>query len=268
MRAGWSVGSIQDRYIFAGASSDQIVGRAVAGLNINTSDFAILRPHLSTTGLKILREVGLENVIEGFKDLPSSFKRVVPVLIAQIGFHYQNNSYLSGAIDQTHPLWNQRIFTRSVLYDGKLYSCIIELLKTHILAGHVCCPDTQMQATVLPSHFLISTNISDLSARVASLEENHKLELEKCRDAILAQVALLPESLRNKLLENFEIDGVCPVNMSDIKALIAAQSESLFDKMNDIMSKKDGCSVHDGMQQSSEVESRSVQQHFTFFDWG
>jgi hypothetical protein len=28
LRAGWSLGNVQDRYIFSGAGSDQVVGRA------------------------------------------------------------------------------------------------------------------------------------------------------------------------------------------------------------------------------------------------
>ena len=35
LRAGWSLGTTQDRYIFAGPGGDQLVGRAVCGLPIN-----------------------------------------------------------------------------------------------------------------------------------------------------------------------------------------------------------------------------------------
>ena len=38
LRAGWSIGNTQDRYIFSGAGSDQIVGRAVCGLPIQSMD--------------------------------------------------------------------------------------------------------------------------------------------------------------------------------------------------------------------------------------
>lgn len=32
LRAGWSLGSVQSRYIFEGAGGDQFVGRAATGL--------------------------------------------------------------------------------------------------------------------------------------------------------------------------------------------------------------------------------------------
>ena len=48
-RAGWSLGSVQSRYVFEGAGGDQFVGRAATGLSTNDPDFAILPPHFNTT---------------------------------------------------------------------------------------------------------------------------------------------------------------------------------------------------------------------------
>ena len=44
LRAGWSLGSVQQRYIFAGAGADQLVGRCASGLPINDNEFATLPP--------------------------------------------------------------------------------------------------------------------------------------------------------------------------------------------------------------------------------
>ena len=54
LRAGWSLGNVQDRYIFAGAGGDQIVGRAAAELPIKDMLFAVLPPHFSNEDLKLL----------------------------------------------------------------------------------------------------------------------------------------------------------------------------------------------------------------------
>lgn len=51
LRAGWSLDNVQDRYIFAGAGGDQIVGRAASGLPITDLRFAVLPPHFSTEDL-------------------------------------------------------------------------------------------------------------------------------------------------------------------------------------------------------------------------
>ena len=51
LRAGWSLGNVQDRYLFAGAGADQLVGRVVSGLNIYDEEFSTLPPHFSMEDL-------------------------------------------------------------------------------------------------------------------------------------------------------------------------------------------------------------------------
>ena len=63
LRAGWSLGNVQDRYIFAGSGGDQIVGRAISGLPLNDMRFATLPPHFSTEDMVILNTIGkIENI--------------------------------------------------------------------------------------------------------------------------------------------------------------------------------------------------------------
>lgn len=59
LRAGWSLGNVQDRYLFAGSGADQLVGRAVSGLNIHDDEFASLPPHFSPDDLNQLEEIGV-----------------------------------------------------------------------------------------------------------------------------------------------------------------------------------------------------------------
>jgi hypothetical protein len=42
LRAGWSLGNVQDRYLFAGAGGDQLTGRALSGLPFNDSSLIVL----------------------------------------------------------------------------------------------------------------------------------------------------------------------------------------------------------------------------------
>ena len=109
LRAGWSIGSVQDRYIFGGAGGDQVVGRAVAGLPINSTDFAILPPHFTSEGLKLVHKIGLQNLVEGYEGFPECFKRVAPMLVARVIYGY---TFLQQFLDARHPLWNQRLFAR------------------------------------------------------------------------------------------------------------------------------------------------------------
>ncbi|KAJ8575566.1 hypothetical protein ON010_g3645 [Phytophthora cinnamomi] len=45
LRCGWSLGGVQDRYFRYEAAGDQYMGRVVAGLPQNSSQFAVLPPH-------------------------------------------------------------------------------------------------------------------------------------------------------------------------------------------------------------------------------
>src|ERR1700716_1677630 len=52
LRAGWSLGNVQDRYLFAGAGGDQLTGRVLSGLPFNDSSFASLPPHFDQEGIR------------------------------------------------------------------------------------------------------------------------------------------------------------------------------------------------------------------------
>ena len=53
LRAGWSLGPVQSRYIFEGAGGDQFVGRAATGISLSDPAFANLPPHFKHT-IKVL----------------------------------------------------------------------------------------------------------------------------------------------------------------------------------------------------------------------
>eukprot|EP01034_Spumella_vulgaris_P035606 gene35606-43904_t len=56
LRAGWSLGNVPDRYLFAGKGGDQLVGRVVAGLPMTDDRFGTLPPHLPQSVLEEITE--------------------------------------------------------------------------------------------------------------------------------------------------------------------------------------------------------------------
>ena len=54
LRAGWSLGNVQDRYLFAGAGGDQLTGRVLSGLPFTDSSFASLPPHFNQEGMRMI----------------------------------------------------------------------------------------------------------------------------------------------------------------------------------------------------------------------
>ena len=111
LRAGWSLGNVQDRYIFAGAGGDQVVGRAVSGLPTTTVEFSTLAPHFSSEDATTLNSIGWENIIPNFDQYPEGFRYIFPFLVASI-IHHQD--YLRGELDSSnHPLFGTYIFQKT-----------------------------------------------------------------------------------------------------------------------------------------------------------
>ena len=63
LRCCWSLGNVQDRYVFLDSGGDQFVGRSVGGLPVSDSKFATLPPHLSSEDLEEITKVGWEQIV-------------------------------------------------------------------------------------------------------------------------------------------------------------------------------------------------------------
>jgi hypothetical protein len=84
LRAGWSLGNVQDRYLFAGAGGDQLTGRMLSGLPFNQCSFALLPPHFTGEGMRLIH---WDRIMPLYSRLPDTFKRALPYLLASICYH-------------------------------------------------------------------------------------------------------------------------------------------------------------------------------------
>lgn len=74
LRAGWSLGPVQSRYIMEGEGSDQLCGRAAAGLPVTEVAFANLPPHF-VSGDSGLTSNEWEDILPGYSTFyPRSFR--------------------------------------------------------------------------------------------------------------------------------------------------------------------------------------------------
>ena len=76
LRAGWSLGNVKDRYIFAGEGGDQLCGRAVCGLSLIDSKFGILPPHFASSTLEMISDVEWKRLLPGYDLYPECFRQV------------------------------------------------------------------------------------------------------------------------------------------------------------------------------------------------
>ena len=63
LRAGWTLGRVQDRYILGGPGGDQLTGRAASGLPINKQEFSMLPQHFTGAGMERRRKIGIETSV-------------------------------------------------------------------------------------------------------------------------------------------------------------------------------------------------------------
>ena len=203
LRAGWSLGDVPDRYIFAGAGGDQIVGRAVCGLPINSKEFGVLPPHFSAEDIALLNDIGWQHILEGYSNYP-----VVPYLLASLLYHEE---YLRLELSARHPIWNQKLFT--TLLPGKSYS-VADFCRGKILTGLGTCKSSSMRATGVPPHLDIVLEVDELRKAVVALQESVKAD----KLEVIASIEAIPELVKSCIMANFSIDGVVAITAADLQS--------------------------------------------------
>ena len=98
IRAGWTMGVIQDTYLRYEAAGDQYVGRVVSGLPICSAKFAVLPPQFHN-----VCETDLKNFITlSFPNFPQNLQHTAKLFLASLIYHYDELSHKYLPI--THPI--------------------------------------------------------------------------------------------------------------------------------------------------------------------
>jgi len=253
LRAGWSLGNVQDRYIFGGAGGDQLVGRAVCGLPINNIDFATLPPHFRKEDLEELNQIGWTNILPDYENFPKCFQPIVPFLLASLIYHWK---YLLKSFGPGNSLFNQPFSTR--IFETNLgVGTIFQLFRDRILLGKNYCEDTKLQATGIPDHLSIAHEVKNLVDCVRRFEDEALPEL---KNAIISKIEEVPENVKSIIMENFTIEGVVPVNMSDIQRVISEAKAEILSKVSHI-------EINTALPQEDTVAITSTHR-FDYFTWG
>lgn len=105
IRAGWSMGAVQDRYIRYEGAGDMYVGRTVVGLPIGDAKFATLPPffeHVDDEVLGVLHDC--------FPTIEGNMRRVCVFLVASVVYH---SDFLLEKLTSSHPLFSTCLFTKT-----------------------------------------------------------------------------------------------------------------------------------------------------------
>jgi len=88
LRAGWSVGPVQDRYLTYADGGDQLCGRVGCGLNFNDgSKFAVLPPTFADPE-NILTVEEWNAILPQYSEFDPMFRTCLPFLLASVAFHF------------------------------------------------------------------------------------------------------------------------------------------------------------------------------------
>ena len=206
LRAGWSLGPVQSRYILEGEGGDQVCGRAASGLPLTEASFANLPPHFLRSDGESLSAEQWEDVLPGYSTFyPLNFREVIPFLLASLVYHQPYLAQMQ-VTQPRHPLFLQRVWTNGTLLR----------LKDAVGAGCSRHPISKMTATGVPPHLVLANKMVDMQRDMCDM-----------KDQIIAKLEQLPEAMKQSLLANFQINGTVPITRNEMQEMISTSIDSL-----------------------------------------
>lgn len=205
LRAGWSLGPVQSRYILDGHGNDQVCGRAATGLCLTDPSFATLPPHFNLINGPILSAEEWNDIVHGYATFyPECFRQVIPFLLASIVHHEE---WLNATLAPNHPLRTSRVWTCGVI--ARLKS------EVHTGCGHN--KETRMRATGIPPHIVLANEIVEVRSALAAV-----------RTELIAKLDNMPGAVAMHMRQEFAIDGVNQVTRSEVEQLVRSMEATLL----------------------------------------
>jgi hypothetical protein len=211
LRAGWSIGDVQQRYIFTTNGADQFVGRCAVGLDINSPTFAQLPPHFAVT---VLNDGEWRQFVPGYDNLPAEFRPVLPFLLASLVYHLP---FLQRTMSSHHSFWISKIVQSGYLGVDGIPTSAGVILNNVVLCGMFSNSTSRMVATGIPPNVYIYNKLEDLNQKH---RKSHALMLDKFDELKSVIANDLPEHLKKLMLENFIVNGAVPVTQAQLDSTI------------------------------------------------
>ena len=286
LRGGWSFGDddVLKRYLFAGKGGDQLVGRSLSGLPINSEDFSLLPPHFPNDILNSLSEEDWSIILPDYETYPNCFKSTLPFLLASIVHH---NDFLRATLSANGSLFMGGLYTRG--YVNRLINLTI--------TGHAYCPITNLKSTGVPSHVMQAQKMRGMQISVLKVSKGVRLLKKRSRKdrgiykeirSTLRRVEQRVEDLfgvdyqlqRNRI-NNINNDNVI-INERNLNLIIENQ-ERLFQELAELRNQRqddrnERANVPENFQvpmpvapvapAENEHDENAVMDNFLLFHWG
>lgn len=232
LRAGWSLGNVQSRYIFDGQGGDHFVGRAATGLSINDTEFAVLPAHFNERNEPILSREEWESISPNYSTFfPREFLSVMPFLLASVTCH---SEYIISQFPPAHPIFLSRLWT----------SGIINRLKSKVLGGVFQHEQSGITASGIPPHILIGSEIKKVQNKVDAMD--HYLRNQMGRD------------VTQTILNNCQVNGAVPITHQQVESMLLTLQQNLSTVFSQ--------SVNQAVREETQIGTEN--QPFTIYTWG
>ena len=148
LRAGWSLGGVQNTYLRYQGAGDMFVGRTTAGLPIETAGFATLPPHFPDAD-----EMVSDAVKMVFPKIPDNLRYVGEFCLASLVYH---SNFLKKIMRETSALLTSPLFMKTEPLDS---------LKKRVK----CCRwyrGCRLTTTGIPPYVVIMATIQDAGEKI------------------------------------------------------------------------------------------------------
>ena len=127
-----------------------------------------------------------------------------------------------------------------------------------ILVGRNYCIQTNLQATGILDHLSIAHEVKCLRESVKKFEVQ---TIPSLREDIISKINEVPENVKTTIMENFVVDGVNPVNMSDIQRTISESKSEILARVTQI-------EINSSEVPQNLVKEKDIGNRFELFSWG
>lgn len=201
LRAGWSLGNTQQRYIHVGDGGDQLTGRVACGLPLNNLDCTVLPPHFKRNFS--FSDEYWTSEFANYNSFPESFRQTLPYLVASMVFHFE---WLLETLPQLHPVKNCVAFSGNYLRSWKEF----------VVCGRAV-TDSDMIATGIPPTLIISQEVDKLMKRVVELEATLERKNDDLQQFLENTLIRLPASVEERISTRFTIHGAIQLTREDLE---------------------------------------------------
>ena len=124
-----------------------------------------------------------------------------------------HNGKLRELVDENHPIFQQPLFTDVTTYQ------LLTNLKPKLIMAHGFCPATSMSASGVPGIIVCTREIRELKLEFHNTSTNYNRRVDEMTELLMGKMGLMPQQLVEELLKRFQVNGIVPVGVDDIRRI-------------------------------------------------